>query len=105
MSFDTRVARLIRRHGPPQPILVTIAGCPSGQGDDEGLIVGGDATWGGESYWRGDDETVEAFHDRLLTLAAGLSAPTVFIGVGPSRRKGDSPNLSAADEGDSQSAL
>lgn len=70
----------------PSPKLCLVSGCPSGMGDDEGLIVGGDAP-GDVSYWRRDDETVEAFADRLLEIAAKLSAASVIIGVGPSRRK------------------
>ncbi len=71
----------------PSPKLYFMANCPSGMGDDEGLIVGGDAQRDGEPHQRAPDETVAAFADRLLEIAATLGAPTVFIGVGPSRRK------------------
>ncbi len=80
MSFDTRIARLFRRHGPPKPFLLTVENSPEGDGDDDGLICG-------EHYQRAPDETLAVFHDRLLTCAEAKGAPFAAVGSGPSRRK------------------
>jgi hypothetical protein len=94
MSFDARVARLIRRHGRPKPFLVAIENSPDGLGADEGLIADGGID--GPVYERAEGESVEAFHDRLLDLAARLGAPNVIVGVGPSHGRPEArpPRLS-----------